>query len=178
AADALVELHARSGSTRPLDLDVVGFSAGCEALLAAFDRAERARFDRAVLVSSSSFFLSTEIVRRLDEGRVADVVAFWSPVDLTTIFAPLGAGQFGMRARSPNVRNERLFVPHSARFLGEEEIGRFRDALGRVPPPPPPDRFDAALARLLRDAADDEGIEFDRVPREDRPAGGAVPSPP
>lgn len=178
AADAITDLHAASGSARPLILDVVAFSAGCEAVLFAIEHVERARFRRVVFVNSSSLFLSREAPDRIEEGRIGDLVNYWSPVDITTIFAPLGAGQFGLRARSDGITNERTFLPHSARFLGDDEFGRFRASLGGAVAPGPPDPFTAAMAALCRRLADGGELERERRDREDEAHARALPSPP
>lgn len=176
AADALVDLHTASGSPRPLILDAVGFSAGCEALLFAFEHVGRARFRRVVFVNSSSLFLSTEAARRIDEGRVGDLVNYWSPVDGTTILAPLGAGQFGLRTGSERVTNERTFIPHSARFLGDAEFVRFRASLGGAIAPGRPDAFTAEIEALGAGRDGDGELDFPRHDREARDVRRPVPS--
>jgi pimeloyl-ACP methyl ester carboxylesterase len=114
AADEISEAHETSGCARPLELTVLGFSHGGEVALRAARETRRARFARVVLVQSSSFAGSRESQSLIEEGRATEVVNVWSPLDVVTLFAPLGAGEFGAAGR--DVRNERVWRYHSPRF--------------------------------------------------------------
>lgn len=152
-ADAITDLHASSGCTRPLILDAVGFSLGGEALLHAARSCRNANFRRLVLVHSSTAAFTGAARDVLATGRVGDIVSYWSPFDFATLFAPLGAGQFGLRFCGPRVENVCELHPHGPLLLHAGRRRRILDRLfdveragtdgGGV------DRFAAALADYL-----------------------------
>lgn len=123
-ADALCEAHDACACEEPLRFSAVAFSNGCEALIRSAERAQRARFDRWVFVQSSSISFSEEVSELIAEGRVREVRNYWSPVDLITLAAPLGAGNLGLRG--PGVENiavARLHLPFFSDGFIEEMVG-------------------------------------------------------
>ena len=115
-ADELTRRHEASGSKRELIIDAVGFSIGCEVILRAASCAKRARFRRVVFLGSSSFCLSPQPMRLMREGKIGELRNYWSPLDVATILAPLGAGEFGLRLG--NVENKITAMPHIAFLIG------------------------------------------------------------
>ncbi len=117
-ADSLEDLHTASGCARPLELYGVGFSHGCEVFLRALADMKSARLKRLALLHSSSFAWSYAADRLVRDGQVEEPIQHWfSAIDGTTLFAPLGAGNLGMRTRTGAVINRHHFRPHLARFL-------------------------------------------------------------
>ncbi len=111
-ADEIENLHRANGCSAPLSLRAVGFSAGCEAILDAARRMRAARLERAVFFNSSSFAFSSEPRRLIGEGRIRRIENYWSPLDAVTIFAPLGAGQFGLHPAGEGIENHRIWNTH------------------------------------------------------------------
>lgn len=120
-ADALCRAHDACACDEPLRFSAVAFSNGCEALIRAAGRAERARFDRWIFVQSSSISFSGEVPDLIARERVRQVRNYWSPVDLISFVAPLGAGSLGLCGSGiENVAVARLHFPiFSDAFLGE-----------------------------------------------------------
>ena len=117
-ADSITDLHAESGCARPLELYGVGFSHGCEVFLRALPDMRSAHFKRLALLHSSSFAWSYAGDRLVRDGQVTEPIQHWySAIDGTTLFAPLGAGSFGMRTRNASVVNRHHLRPHLARCL-------------------------------------------------------------
>jgi hypothetical protein len=111
-AEELEELHRASGCRGELRLAAVGFSAGCEAILDAAARLKKARLQRVLFLNSSSFAFSTEPARLVAEGRIGRLFSTWSPLDLVTFFAPLGAGGLGLHPEIPGLENLMLLNTH------------------------------------------------------------------
>lgn len=147
---------------RPVVFDAVGFSAGCEVILEllrlledlpAAER-EELRLRRVVLMHSSSFAWSGELTDAFASDVLVSAIHYWSPIDLTTLLAPLGAGEFGMRRVDGALENRMHFMPHLAHLVepclldevqADLPAGEERAANGA-------DRcFRASLADFLRD---------------------------
>ena len=120
-ADALCLAHQACACNEPLRFSAIAFSNGCEALIRAADRAERARFDRWIFVQSSSISFSGEVPDLIARERVRQVRNYWSPIDLITLAGPLGAGNLGLSGDGiENVGVARLHLPvFSDDFLAE-----------------------------------------------------------
>ena len=156
------EIHQAGNCQTPLVFDAVGFSAGCEVILAAArelsnrDRAPEARFRRVLFIHSSSFAWSGEIGTYIDEQIIDGATNYFSPIDIVTIFAPLGAGTFGMHSGGDRVHNEMTWMFHSAHLISEDLRDRMRESLfGETydtPAPVQPTDFGRALAGYLRDS--------------------------
>jgi hypothetical protein len=114
-----------SGASTPVAFNAVGFSAGSEVILELLDllaelpRDEREdlRLRRAVLMHSSSFAWSGELTDAFESGVLESAIHYWSPIDLTTLLAPAGAGQFGMRRVDGPLENRVHFMPHLAHLI-------------------------------------------------------------
>ncbi len=111
-ADAMEELHRSTGCSAPLRLRALGFSQGCEAILEAAFRMEKARIERAVLLNSASFGFSREPRTLLERGKIGRMLFGWSPFDGITILAPLGAGTMGIRPAGQGLENLCLWNTH------------------------------------------------------------------
>lgn len=149
-ADALVRAHAESGSRRELIIDAVGFSNGGEVVLRAASYLEEARFRRVILFGSSSFAFSRQPGQLIDDGKIVELCNYWSPIDLTTILAPFGAGQFGLRAGDDRVTNEMKFMPHLPLFINARRRAAIRaHLLDDTERFPEASAFSRAVARLL-----------------------------
>jgi len=155
-ADEIEDLHRSSGCPASLSLRAVGFSAGCEAILEAAGRMRAARLERAVLFNSSSFAFSSEPRRLIEEGRIGRIENYWSPFDLVTLLAPLGAGQFGLRPTGEGIENRCLWNTHLPPLFSSG-LERMKQALVAGPAAPGPshtcgadERYRRALAELLR----------------------------
>ena len=112
-ADEITRIHRESKSDRELIIDGVGFSSGCEALLRAARETREAKFRRMVFLNSSSFAFSGLPSSLVAEGRIQEIRNLWSPFDIVTLFAPLGAGQFGLQSKGENIHNQRILKLHS-----------------------------------------------------------------
>lgn len=113
-ADDISLLHAASGCPVPLSIVGLGFSNGGEVLLDAAADLRWTAFDRVLFAQSSSFAWSSIPARLIEAGKIGALEVHWSPIDLVTILAPLGAGQFGLWSESPQIthhRHWRLHIP-------------------------------------------------------------------
>ncbi len=152
-ADAIVRAHAESGSERELILDAVGFSNGAEVVLRAATMFEEASFRRVILLGSSSFAFSPQPARLVREGKIGELLNCWSPIDFTTILAPIGAGQFGLHSGCSPIENEMVLMPHLPILIGKGRRSQMRAHLLEDTPPLPEDsEFSRALAEILADS--------------------------
>ena len=117
-ADRITQRHKESGSPRDPIIDAVGFSHGCEVILRAACLIEKAKFRRVVFINSSSLSTSSDPDRLVHEGKIQKLRNYWSPMDVVTLFAPLGAGQFGLCKSGEKITNERTCITHLAFLIG------------------------------------------------------------
>jgi hypothetical protein len=155
-ADELENLHRANGCPAPLSLRAVGFSAGCEAILDAASRMRAARLERAVYFNSSSFAFSDEPRRLIQAGRIGRIENYWSPLDVITIFAPLGAGQFGFQPSGEGIENHRIWNTHVPPLFSSGLERMKRALVESTPVADPPhtcagdEGYRRALSALLR----------------------------
>jgi len=76
-----------------------------------------------------------------------EVRNYWSPIDLVTLFAPLGAGMFSLWSDSDHVTNVPDRKPHLPHLIGTKARARILDDLRSGRPPPVREREGGALAR-------------------------------
>lgn len=157
-ADDLTRLSETCDGQTPLALCGIGFSNGCEVLLDAAALARVAHFDRLVFLGSSSFAWSPLPGELIASGRIGEIHDHWSPLDLVTLFAPLGAGSFGLRTGSDHVRHHAHWRYHLPPLLRSDRRHLMDDltpatgSLGAIDT-----QLGVAFARLLeqrRDRAD------------------------
>ena len=154
-ADEIERLHRTAGSGRELTIDAIGFSHGCEAILHAASRMKNARFRRVAFISSSSFAFSQHAAHLIQDGKIQTLRNYWSPIDITTFFAPIGAGQFGLHARDPAVSNEMILMPHVPYLIGSSLRKKVRAfILKGSAQNPRKSEFSRSLAEYLDSLAD------------------------
>lgn len=151
AADRIALLHAESGCQRELRLYAVGFSNGCEAILEAGKRVGRGRFERVVFINSSSLAVSAEAGALVSAGVIGSLINYWSLLDVVTILAPFGAGQFALHFGGDGVQNRLTWMFHLGYLIDMGYRERIMDdLLGPCPAPAVgPSEFGHRLADLL-----------------------------
>ena len=83
------------------------------------------------------------------EGKIGELRNYWSPLDVATILAPLGAGEFGLRIG--NVENRITAMPHIAFLIGSGFRKGLRSyLLEDSRPHPGASPFDQGLAEVLQ----------------------------
>jgi len=151
-ADDIALLHHASGCPVPLSIRAVGFSNGAEVLLDAADALRFVSFETVVFAQSSSFAFSSIPDRLISDGKIGRLEVHWSPFDVVTLLAPLGAGQFGLWSDSPQVSHHRHWRWHIPPLL-QSSRDHYREALfpAAIAEPWTPERvrFAEDLARFL-----------------------------
>lgn len=151
-ADDISLLHAASGCPVPLSIRAIGFSNGGEVLLDAAQSLRFGPFEKVVFAQSSSFAFSSIPDRLISDGKINELEVHWSPLDVVTLLAPLGAGQFGLSSESPHVSHHRHWRWHIPPLL-ESSREHYRKALFPAVNPAPWSaervRFADDLARFL-----------------------------
>jgi len=117
-ADEMETLHRSTGCPAPLSIRAIGYSAGCNAILEAARLARAARFDRVLFLNSASFAFSREPHRLIEAGKIGRLASFWSPFDLVTLLAPLGAGQLGNHPEGGGIENRCIYNLHLPPLTG------------------------------------------------------------
>ncbi len=150
-ADEIASMHAASGCPRPLAIDAVAFSNGCEAVLAAAEATEVATFRRVAFLHSSGSAFSPDAARAVANGCIARLRNWWSPVDVVTALAPLGSGTLPFVTCEGAIENEvdaMPHVPHLIPWVLEERVLAWLD--DEAPPALPCDPgYRDAVSRWL-----------------------------